>query len=328
MNRGIDVSSYQSNIDWAKAKEAGVGFSILKVIRKDLSPDKQFENNWTGCEDAGVVIQGVYNYSYATSVNKAVIDAQTVLKVLQDRKPMVWLDIEDNCQKGLGQALINIIKAYGNVIATAGLKFGVYTGLSFYKSYILPYADQLKDVSFWIARYPSTSKMELSVNPSDSYKPDIKNIMYGWQYSSSGSVPGISGNIDMNEWYVDLEAETVAIPEEKATYQLSNFILDSRNIWEVSATAYANEIVNKTVTVSTAKNKSHAIITPLERYMKALGYYQGSIEADSGKQPSYGNGMKKAIKLYQEHIVKADEEFRDGVLTAKGATWKTLYGAK
>ena len=68
---GIDVSSYQGTIDWKKVKAAGIEFAILKVIRKDLNPDKQFERNWAGCELNGVTIQGVYNYSYATTVEKA-----------------------------------------------------------------------------------------------------------------------------------------------------------------------------------------------------------------------------------------------------------------
>ena len=59
----IDVSSYQGEIDWGKVKASGIQGAILKVIRKDLNPDKQFENNWKGCEKAGVPIVGVYNYS-------------------------------------------------------------------------------------------------------------------------------------------------------------------------------------------------------------------------------------------------------------------------
>lgn len=52
--KGIDVSSYQGTIDWAKAAASGVEFAILKIIRKDLQPDTQFENNWKGCTSAGV----------------------------------------------------------------------------------------------------------------------------------------------------------------------------------------------------------------------------------------------------------------------------------
>ena len=68
---GIDVSSYQGSIDWKKVKATDVEFAILKVIRKDLNPDTQFETNWKGCVDVGMPIHGVYNYSYATTVAKA-----------------------------------------------------------------------------------------------------------------------------------------------------------------------------------------------------------------------------------------------------------------
>ena len=66
---------------------------------------------------------------------------------------------------------------------------------------------------------------------------------------------------------------------------------------------------------------------PLERYMQALGYYTGNIEADGGKIPIYGNGMRKAIMLYQANIVKASARNQDGILTAQGPSWTKLYGA-
>lgn len=130
--KGIDVSSYQGNIDWIKARSDGVEFAIIKVIRKDLNPDKAFEQNYKGCENAGILVQGVYNYSYATTVEKARIDARKVLEILGDRKPMVWLDVEDKCQQGLGDRLLDIILAYKKIIKDSGRQFGVYTGLSFY----------------------------------------------------------------------------------------------------------------------------------------------------------------------------------------------------
>ena len=52
----VDVSSYQGIIDWRRVKASGVDGAILKIIRKDLNPDKQFENNWRGCAAAGVPV--------------------------------------------------------------------------------------------------------------------------------------------------------------------------------------------------------------------------------------------------------------------------------
>ena len=320
--KGIDVSSYQGIIDWKKVKAAGVQFAILKVIRKDLNPDKKFESNWSGCEAAGMTIQGVYNYSYATTVEKAKTDAKKVVSILgKDRHPMVWLDVEDSVQKNLGQKLIDIIKAYGEVIKYAGMTFGVYTGKSFYESYIKKYQEQVKDIPFWIARYPSSKEMTISSNPAANYKPDVHPIMYGWQYSSKGKVEGVSGNVDMNEWYAEVEAD-VSEKDDSGSYSYNDFLKDSAKVWK---TLDKVDMIKKSVTISVSSNRTHNIVTPLERYMKSLGYYTGKIEEDEGKTPLFGNGMKKAIKLYQEHVVKAEEKYRDGILTARAATWKSLY---
>lgn len=323
--KGIDVSSYQGTIDWEKAKAAGVGFAILKVIRKDLDPDKQFENNWRKCGQAEVTVQGVYNYSYATTVTKAKTDARKVVSILgADRHPMVWLDVEDSCQKGLGQKLIDIILAYREIIIAAGMSFGVYTGYSFYKSYIKPYESKVKEIPFWIARYPSDYKMEVAKEPAAKYKPEITPEMFGWQYSSRGVVPGINGNVDMNYWYADIEADIAAGSEnaDAPIYGKEMFLADSSKVWK---TTDSMEMLCRTVTVGTTRNSSHSIVTPLERYMKARGYYTGKVEADAGKKPVFGNGMKKAICLYQRKEVRAAEKYCDGVLTAGAATWKHLY---
>ncbi len=204
----IDVSSYQGVVNWYKVKASGIEGAILKVIRKDLNPDKQFENNWKGCENAGVPIVGVYNYSYATTLDKARADAKKVLSILAGRRAKVWLDVEDTCQKGLGITLIRIIQAYQEIIEKAGLEFGVYTGLSFYNSYIKPWAGYLT-CRFWIARYPSSAAMPVDKLPSVIKQPVIKHNLEGWQYSGKGKVPGISGNVDMNLWY----GEIMSTPE-------------------------------------------------------------------------------------------------------------------
>lgn len=195
---GIDVSSYQGTINWWAVKQNGIDFAILKVIRKDLNPDKKFEENWKNCEAYGMKVQGVYNYSYATTVAKARSDAKRVLAILGNSKPMVWIDVEDSVMKNLGKNLISIINAYGKVIIDAGLQFGVYTGESFYKTYIKPYGGV--NYPMWIARYGKNNG-----NCDLKYQPQVPN-MVGWQYTSKGRVGGIDGNVDMNVWYKELDA--------------------------------------------------------------------------------------------------------------------------
>lgn len=211
--KGIDVSSYQGAIDWGKVKWAGVQFAILKIIRKDLNPDKTFEQNWKGCTEAGMPIQGVYNYSYAATAEKAKTDAQRVIEVLAGRKTFVWLDVEDRCQQGLGQTLIDIINTYQSEINAAGLDFGVYTGLSFYNTYILPYANQI-NCPFWIARYPSTKGMTIGDDPNDAKKPAIAHNLYGWQYTSAFTCSGLNNSTDANLLYVELGANDTTVTSQ------------------------------------------------------------------------------------------------------------------
>lgn len=211
----VDVSSYQGNINWSLAKSAGVNHAILKVIRKDLNPDIKFEQNWNGCKNANIEVSGVYNYSYATTVTKAKTDAQKVLSILNGRKCTVWLDVEDKCQQGINSLLKDIINAYRDVIVSAGYDFGIYTGMSFYNSYIKPYISQIKCDKWWIARYyNSYNKMSLSVNPNEQYNPklSIERDIYGWQYTSSGQVPGINGNVDLSIIYGNVQSSTIPKP--------------------------------------------------------------------------------------------------------------------
>lgn len=290
---GIDVSSYQGNIDWKKVSQNGVSFSILKVIRKDLNKDKKFEDNYKGCVDNGVIVQGVYNYSYATTVSKAVTDAKRVLEVLSGRKVMVWIDVEDRVQEGLGKRLIDIINAYKEVIEGAGLEFGVYTGQYFYNRYIKPYGGI--DCKLWIARYgQNNGKME------EKYRPNINN-MVGWQYSSKGKVPGISGNVDMNIWYEDIvSAKEEVISPKKTTEQLAKEVLDG--IWgngedrkkrlESNGYDYA-EVQKKVNDILNAKSKKYHTVKKGDTLSLIAKTYDTSVSAIVEM-----NGIKNANKIY------------------------------
>lgn len=193
----IDVSGYQGKIDWPKVKASGVEGAILKILQKDLTPDTQFEKNWKGCENAGIPIIGVYNYSYASTTAKARTAAKSVIQVLAGRKTGVWLDVEDGSLENLGKALPDIINAYADVIIGAGLSFGIYTGQHFYNTYLKPYSSI--NYPLWIARYgPNDGTL------NKKYNPQIKGLA-GWQYTSKGRVNGIFGYVDLNVWYEDVK---------------------------------------------------------------------------------------------------------------------------
>lgn len=293
--KGIDVSSWNGVVDWGKVKTAGVEFAILKIIRKDMNPDKQFENNWKGCTENGIPVQGVYNYSYAATAEKAAADARRVLEVLGGRKAMVWLDIEDNLQKNIGGRIADIINAYKNVIAGAGLEFGVYTGLSFYNSYMKPYTEYI-DCPFWIARYPSSQNMNFEKEPDSGKQPDILHELWGWQYTSKGIVNGISGNVDLNELYVAVETGNV-MPDEKETLhkvgevvKVSSYYVSSTDGIEKAVIKDATGTINRVIS---GANNPYLI----ERSGVAIGWCNDgdirSVVNSTDKENNHGTGVHK-----------------------------------
>lgn len=216
MRKGIDVSSYQGDVDWAKVKNDGVEFAIIKIIRKDLTPDKKVLDNVKGCLLNGIEFS-FYNYSYATNTTESENAAKKVVEIIVNLissikstnglsvelfnkyfTKEVWMDIEDECQMKLGHTLIDIAKIYQKNVEDSGYEFGIYTGLSFYNSYLSKYANELNN-PFWMARYyQGYTKMLFVQNPNESKIPKIKNALWGWQYTSSGIVNGIKGGVDLN----------------------------------------------------------------------------------------------------------------------------------
>lgn len=125
---------------------------------------------------------------------------------------------------------------------------------------------------------------------------------------------------DYDTYSFDVDPQPTPDPRK---YTQDDFITDVNKILGTKSAAAAFE---QTRTISIDTNKHDALVTPLERYMKALEYYQGSIEEDKGKLPIFGEGMQKAIKQYQKEIVKAKAKNQDGIVTKKQATWKKLLG--
>ena len=205
ITRGIDISSYNKITNYSAIKSDGCDFAIIKIIRKDLNVDKAFVSNLQSLSNVGIKVSGCYNYSYATTVQKAITDAQKVVAIQKqyNTKLTVWMDVEDKSLMNLRHGLIDIINAYKKVIADAGYYCGLYTGQSFYNSYIKPYVKDLNMTSreMWIARYYKGNTVMTIKDTLDYTKLPLNNI-HGWQYSSKGKVNGISGNVDLDEIYV------------------------------------------------------------------------------------------------------------------------------
>lgn len=191
--RGIDVSSHNGNINWGAVKNDGIEFAILRVGygMYDYQKDAQFENNYNGATSNGIPV-GVYTYSYAKSVEEAKKEADCVIKWLNGRKLQlpVYFDIEDPSQQGLGKNTLNeMCKAFCNKIEQAGYWAGIYSN-KYWATSLISGAELGKRYTYWIAQYYSEC----------TYNGDYAI----WQYSSTGKVNGISGNVDMNKMVKDI----------------------------------------------------------------------------------------------------------------------------
>ena len=194
----IDVSGWQGDIDWAKAKADGVEGAIIRLgYGEGNNADKKAQRNISECKRLGIPF-GVYWYSYADTPSIAKEEgADVVAKLKQfgvnpsDLAYPVYYDLEKWTWEGHKpptdpNMYNNIVNNWYSALQSAGYKnLGVYS----YTSYLqgpLKHADIYAKTT-WVAQYGARMGF-------DSFLTNSR----GWQYTSSGKVDGISGNVDMN----------------------------------------------------------------------------------------------------------------------------------
>lgn len=192
--RLIDVSKHQGRIDWAKVKGNIDGAIIRCGYGKDIvsQDDERFVENVEACIKYGIPF-GVYLYSYAKTVSDAKSEANHVLRLLAPYKGKlsypVYYDLEEaGTEKGAVERAI----VFGDIIEANGYWCGIYANQYWWRTYLKNGLDRFTK---WVAKYSS-------IKPSG-----ISGTYDIWQYSSKGSVAGISGRVDMNICYRDFPAE-------------------------------------------------------------------------------------------------------------------------
>lgn len=190
--KGIDVSHWQGHIDWARVKAAGIQFAIIKAGGSDAGfyTDPRWEEHYRNAKVNGIAVGAYYFVGPAcTSAEDGKADAQRFLAQLSGKQfeYPVFIDVEAtpaSAKVGATEAAI----AFCRELEAAGYYAGIYS--STYSGF----RDRLDDskltpFTHWVAQY--ASKCEYSG-------------AYGiWQYSSSGKVSGINGNVDMDISYQD-----------------------------------------------------------------------------------------------------------------------------
>ncbi|MBP3487301.1 MAG: peptidoglycan-binding protein [Roseburia sp.] len=201
MKRGIDVSDNQGVINWSEVKAAGVEFAILRSTRGSGKMDYQFSSNVKGCRENEIPFD-VYKYVYALTPEAAATEIETVCRLLQENNIhcTIWYDIEDKTLRALGsETITRIVRAAETKVKQYGFPFGIYCNQDWYHNVID--SDDFYDCTFWIARYPYAGERTANDVPDESYKPDIKQELFGWQWNSRGKVQGISTHVDLNLIY-------------------------------------------------------------------------------------------------------------------------------
>ncbi|HEX8361333.1 MAG TPA: GH25 family lysozyme [Longimicrobium sp.] len=183
---GIDVSHWQGTIDWTAVRGSGVDFAFIKATEGATYADPQFARNWAAAADAGVM-RGAYHY-FRPSVDP-VKQAENFLRAARigpNDLPAV-LDVETS-EGVAGDALLRAVRTWLETVERAtGKRPIVYTYPDFWNRYA---AGSIGPYPLWIANYGR----------------DVPQIPIGWndwtfwQYTSTGRVPGIAGDVDQNRF--------------------------------------------------------------------------------------------------------------------------------
>lgn len=198
--RGIDVSNWQGDIDFAKVKQSGIEIVYMKASEGINFVDKKLNQNYSRAKAQGLKI-GFYHYFRPSLDSKAQARhfANTISGKVSDFKLALDLEVADNFSKS---ALTDKALTFINELKSlTGLDIVVYTYTYFARTNI---DSRLGVYPLWIAHYGVSTP---GSNP-------IWNSWVGFQYSSTGSVPGISGNCDMNEFKNGILLNSSSVPHE------------------------------------------------------------------------------------------------------------------
>ena len=274
----IDVSEHQGVIDWEKAMHHIDGAILRCGYGGDYTDqdDSMFRRNADECTRLGIPF-GVYLYSYAKTIRQAQSEADHVLRLIKDYKLSypVYLDLEES---GTAEGAVERAIVFGDIIEQAGYWCGIYANLYWWEVIL---KDGLERFTKWVAQY--YSKCEYTGTHLDI-----------WQYTSKGNIPGISGNVDMNECYRDFPAEILGVVEEvkpakKTVAELVEEVLDGK--WDngderksrLISAGYDYDAVQDRVNEILAEKNLDAVVTAVirgdygngatrERKLKSAGY--------------------------------------------------------
>ena len=197
--KGIDVSTYQDDIDWDKVKRAGIEFAIIRCgFGSDIASqdDNKFSRNVEGAKRVGIPY-GVYLYSYADTDEKLQSEIKHVLRLIKGLNPFcVYFDMEDDSTIKLGKPkLTQYGLTFCKAIKDAGYVAGIYANQNWCRNYLDIKKFEDAGYSIWCAKFAES-------------KPSINASFDIWQHTSKGRV-------DQDIMYKDLLPAPAPAPATK-----------------------------------------------------------------------------------------------------------------
>lgn len=293
VRKGIDVSKWQTDIDWDKVRDSGVEFVIVRVGYRGgetgaLGEDARYKEHIEGALKAGLKV-GVYFFSQAITEEEAVEEADFVLQRIYkyDIQLPVVIDYEymaNNTGRLYAADLTreeatDVVNAFCERVTQYG-----YAGMVYANRSMLTNDLDAEDISskyrVWLANYQSPQMTDFEEEPTTSYtgKYDF------FQFSSKGKVPGINGDVDLDYWYDD---GTISGQDYGAVFDATYYA----NAYADVRAAYGND---------TVKLLQHFLEYGMKEGRQASAnfnvYSYGNLYADLRR--AYGNDLKQYYMHY------------------------------
>ncbi|WP_258171013.1 GH25 family lysozyme [Paenibacillus sp. R14(2021)] len=290
----IDVSHHQGTIDWEKVRSDGVVGTLIKATEGTTYTDPNMAVNADGALKAGLHI-GFYHYAHPER-NDALSEAAQFVSVIQGRKSEFphTLDVEGDAANVPSSKLTDwCVQWLKEVERLTGQKTMIYTGASFAKTYL---GKKLGQWPLWVAHY-GTNK------PMDNGIWDTWSV---FQYTSSGKVKGIGGNVDINAmeeaFYKQYTAPKIVTP-----------LSDTDTI----------KVVINDMLAAYGRNVNGSIYAPLRQLGDALG---AAITWDTATRTPFVSGKVITNYMLIDSVtyvsVRATGEYLGGTVTWDSKTQK------
>ena len=294
IRHGVDISKYQLNVNWDKAKAAGVEFAIIRIGGRgygaagNLFGDEYALNNIINAYNKGVKV-GLYFFSQAITEAEAIEEAKYCINYINNNNISQYISLPifidyEYSPTGTSGRLYNahlsksqhqaICDAFVKYIESYGYEGGIYANFSMLRDDMQPTKSNIyKNTTYWIARY----------NTATHYS----NNYDFWQYSSSGSIPGITdqkyvSSVDCNFWYSepkDINDSTcqVMINEEFDYVSDLDDIKDSVTIYDTERNYILKEYKDYNILVTSTESTTQSNVINLGIGIVGIGNYQGKI---------------------------------------------------